>query len=95
MRRSSSATRLAGWDYLELYDGAGAATLTLGPSLLVQQVGYYAQIDDTNSIAGSEIVNEGTIDAGTAGLTGTQFNIYGPAFDNQGVINVGRGVHLV
>ena len=80
------------WDYLESYDGDGPATLTLGTNLLIRQTGYYAQIDDTNGYAGSQIVNLGTIDAGVAGLGGTRFYVYGPLFDNQASINVANGV---
>jgi hypothetical protein len=82
------------WDYLESYDGAGPAVLTLGPNLLIQQTGYYAQIDSTNGAAGSQIVNLGTINTGVAGLGGTRFYVYGPLFDNQASISIANGVYF-
>ena len=40
--------------------------LTLGPNLLLQQTGYYAQLSTYYGNGGDQIVNQGTIDAGTA-----------------------------
>jgi hypothetical protein len=72
------------------WDTAGAATVTLGTSLTINQVGADAELDTSeNGNTTSSLINAGTINAG---LSGGIFNILGNgSFTNQGAINVSNG----
>ncbi len=81
------------YTYLRNYDPNGAQVLTLGANLIIDHVGTYAELDDSEyGKSGSGIVNEGTINAN---LSGGTFIITDGSFTNQGSINVSNGDTLI
>ena len=80
----------SGFATLFNWDTAGAATVTLGTSLTINQVGTDVQLDTSeNGNTASGLINAGTI---AAGLSGGTFNILGSGFfTNQGAVNVSNG----
>lgn len=79
---------------LVAYDPQGTGTiLTLGPNLIIQQVGTHAQLA-TTAISNDGFINQGTINAGVAAgtltLIGEQLNV-GGKFTNSGAINASNG----
>ena len=72
------------WDYLDVT--ASATTLTLGPSLTLQQSATYANLYANSS--SDEIVNKGIINAGVAA---GQFVTNTGTFVNQGTISISNG----
>ena len=69
-----------------------ASTLTLGPNLVISQIGALAEIGAATDTAGDMILNYGTITANAA--SGTMM-LAGSAFTNRGTITVGNGDTLL
>ena len=86
MPPSTSATTAR--DYLYNYDYSAAAVLTFGPTLTIDQTGFYANLSGYDDRSGSGIVNEGTINADFNGGT---FTIGDVSFTNAGTISVSNG----
>jgi hypothetical protein len=85
---SIGSTSSGGTAFLENYDFAAPAVLTLGSNLTVNHAGSHAQIISFSNRAGSGIVNAGTI---TAGLSGGSLTLGSPSFTNQGTIAASNG----
>ena len=75
-------------DYIYNYDNSAAAVLTFGPTLTIDQTGFYANLSGYEDRSGSGIVNEGTINADFNGGT---FTIGDVSFTNAGTISVSNG----
>src|SRR5208282_1995170 len=75
-------------DYIYNYDYSAAAVLTFGPTLTIDQTGFYANLSGYEDRSGSGIVNEGTINADFNGGT---FTIGDVSFTNAGTISVSNG----